>query len=219
MPGLREAKAKLGGRLSVAGEEQVVLSGTLSDASGPRPVRITWQNENLFRLEELGGQQRILLFDGTTLQNTQGTIGDNERQMIDSLIAALPETVFWQAASHGVALRFLGGRFRASNDTSANDTGPFSDLYSFTPRSPAAQTVLSADEDLVWIDSDALLISQVTHTDNGHRIVTQLSNWTAQGAQWYPATITRLEDGQQTLAFQVTGFQVNPASLIAAFRN
>jgi hypothetical protein len=198
----------------------VVLTGTLIDASGSRPVRITWQNGNLFRLEELGGAQRVLLFDGTKLRNTQGTVGDDERRMIDSLIAALPETIFWQSASHSVALRFLGGRFRATEDTSADYAGPFSDVYSLMPGAPAAQAVFgSAGEDLVWIDSDALLIAQVTHTDNGRHIATQLTNWTAQGAQWYPASITRLEDGQQTLAFQVTGFQVNSASGITLFQN
>lgn len=196
------------------------MSGTFTDAAGSRRLRITWQTGPRFRIEELGGRMRVLLFDGSTLKNTLGAIGDGERRLIETVAGALPEHIFWSAANGTLALRFLGGHFRASDDTSDAYTGPYSDLYALVPGSAPDSVYANAAEYLVSIDSDSLLIDKVSHSrEDGTQVETRLGNWTEQGAQWFPATIARFENGAQTMQFQVASFQVNAASGISLFQN
>lgn len=224
LPELQTARGKLGDRLTVAGKEQVVFTGTLTDASGPRLARITWQVGGWFRLEELGGLRRVLLFDGANLRNTKGEVGPDEKRLMDSLIIALPENVFWHAANQAVAMRFLGGRFRATDSIADEYAGAYSDLFALYPPSSPAQGLFVAEaQHVIALDSGTLLLASVSHAasagGNSSEVQTQLSNWTQQAGQWFAGTITRLENGQQTLQFSVTGFQVNAASGVSAFQN
>ena len=224
LPELQMASRKMGDRLTVAGKEQVVLTGTLSDANGPRPVRVTWQVGGWFRLEEMGGQGRVLLFDGAHLKNTKGEIGADERRLLDSLVIGLPENVFWQAANAGVAMRFLGGRFRATDSVAADYSGPYSDLFALYPPADSTRGLFMTEtQHVIGLDSDTLLLTRVEHPAGeggaSSDVQTQLLNWTQQAGQWYPATITRLENGQKALQFSITSFQVTAASSIAEFRN
>jgi hypothetical protein len=119
-----------------------------------------------------------------------------------------------------VAVRFLGGRFRASDDTSDAYTGPYSDLYSLLPGSTQEPVYANAAEYVVSIDSDSLLINKVSHVSpDGTQVETRLGGWTQQGAQWFPASIARYENGTQTMLFQAASFQVNAASDISLFQN
>jgi hypothetical protein len=177
-----------------------------------------------FRVEELGGKLRVLLFDGANLKNTKGGIGADEQRLIDSLIVALPENVFWQAANQAVAIRFLGGRFRATDSVTNDYSGPYSDLYAlYPPAEPAQALFMARQQHVIAVDSGTLLLSGLSHAASAEGsssdVETQLSAWTEQSGQWFPGTITRFEGGQQTLQFSVMSFQVNAASGIGAFQN
>lgn len=224
LPELQLASGKLGDRLTAPGKEQVVLIGRLTDANGPRPLRVTWQVGGWFRLEELGGKERVLLFDGTNLKNSKGSIGPDEQRLIDSLAIALPENVFWQAANQAVATRFLGGHFRATDSMASDYSGPYTDLFAIYPPSDSAVGLFVAQrQHVIGLDSGTLLLASVGHaeSDSGTSsdVQTQLSNWIEQARQWFPGVITRLESSRQTLQFVVTNFQVNAAADRTAFQN
>jgi len=166
----------------------------------------------------------VLSFDGVHLRSSKGQIGTDEARLLDSLIVALPENIFWLAANGAVAIRFLGGHFRATDFVDMDYSGPYSDLFAaFPPASPAQALFIVPQQHIIALDSGTQLLTSVSHaaTASGSNsdVQTQLSNWILQDGQWFPQTMTRVEGGRQTLQFSITSFQVKTASSVAVFQN
>jgi len=218
---LADSLTKMGGRMTAASNANVTVAGTVTDSSGPRAVTITVQSPGYLRYAEHG---RAITFDGKHFTaSSGGQLSTDDLRLVESLLAYFPDTVFLQLARQG-SIRRVGNGFRADNGKAADYQGPWWTIYMFTPSAweglapgqPLQQKIFIA------IDEQTSLLSEVRAVDNSGRpdqmvMQTKVGKWFQQGTQWFPGTITRLENGHQVLQFQASqasaGTQVAPSSI------
>lgn len=212
---------KMGGRLTTAEKSAVSLTGTLTDASGTRPVQITLQAPGYLRFQD-SNNSRVLTYDGTQWQNKNGKGGEDDSRIQESLLAHLPDSFLLQLANGG-GLRRLGAHFRIDNGKTPNYSGPYWTLYAYSPavRPGLAKGQALQQSYLIAIDEKTWLISEIrmiTKTSPVSQQVTQtkFNNWFQQRDQWYPGEIARLENGKQVLKLTIqqaaTGAQLSAAT-------
>ncbi len=206
-PEFGAAFQKMGGRMTGAANASVTLSGTLTDANGPRTAQITVQAPGLLRFQD--GNSCVLAFDGNQFQGKNNPGGAGDQRIQESLLANFPDMVFLQLATGG-GLRRIGGGFRTDDGKNPNYTGPYWRLYAFAP---GPRPGLKAGQPLqqpifIALDEQTGLLAEVRVALNAGKAnqqvtQTQFQNWFQQSGQWFPGQITRLENGKQVLSFQV----------------
>lgn len=220
-PALGAALQAMGGRLTTAAMAQVTLSGTITDAGGSRSAQFTIQAPGLLRYQD--GNGAAVTFDGSSVHAGSGPVSAANQDVFESLLANFPDSVFLQIANGG-GLRRLGSHFRTDDGKTPNYTGPYWTVYSFSPRSRKGLAAGQALQETLFIafDEKTGLMSDVrTVTQNGaQQTVTQteFSNWFQQNGQWFPGSIVRLANGQQTLSFQTQQASVGQALATTSFQ-
>jgi hypothetical protein len=199
---------KMGGRLTSADRATLSLAGMLTDTGGPRPVQINLQAPGYLRFQD-SNNSRVLTYDGSQWNSKNGTGGQDDSRIQESLLAQLPDSVLLQLANGG-GIRRIGGRFRTDNGKTLNYTGPYWTLYAYSPATrpglakgqPLQQSYLIAVDENTWLIAE---IRIVTTSSAATQKVTQtkFNNWFQQAGQWYPGEIVRLENGQQVLKLTV----------------
>jgi hypothetical protein len=204
-----------GGRLTSGDNATVNLMGMITDPKGSRVAQITIQAPGYMAYRD--GQGQSVVFNENGFQGKSGPPGSDDDPIMESLLAHFPDALYLQVATGGTYRR-VGSHFR---DGSA---GPYVTLLAFSPKSrPGLAKGRALQQELfIAIDEATGLISEVRTAVNlgsQHQQVTQTQflNWTQQSGQWLPGTITRLENGKQTLAFQVQGASVGPALATTTF--
>lgn len=200
----RAPLSALGSRLQTPGNERFLLAGTYSDSNGSKGIRITW---------ELPGKTRVdvgsssIVYDGTKVGGN-GTLTDQENDLMESLGDDRPETPLYGLKQLGFAERCLGGWYRTDNGTTQNYMGPFYTIYE-----TVAPTFVRSDRSSrrkLWLfDSRTGLFLETRYdiTRNGATInvSTRWSGWTKVNGNAVPAQIVRQEN-------ETTVFTVNISS-------
>jgi hypothetical protein len=212
----------MGGRLMSADEAQVTLTGTTTDSNGSRAAQIVVQAPGYLSYRE--GQNRAVTFDGTSFQNKSGPLTSDDEPIAESLLAHLPDAVLLQVAAGG-GVRHIGGHFRTDDGTTVNYAGPYWTLLGFFPVQRKGFTWGQPLQQLMFIavDEQTSFISEVRLAveagPNQQKVTqTQFTNWTQSNGQWFPGNIVRLENGTQTLSFQVQQASVGAASATSVFQ-
>jgi len=218
-PDLAAALQKLGGRMMSANKANTTIAGTVTDASGSRPATIIVQAPGYLRYTE-SGSSRVVTFDGSRFNSKSGPLAADDVRVAESLLASFPDMVFLQLARKGF-LRRVGSGFRTDDGRTPNYAGPWWTVYAF---GPGAWQGLSTgqplqQEFLIAIDAQTWLLSEVRVVDNlgapDQKVTqTQFSGWFQQGDQWFPGTITRLENGQRVLSFQSKQAAAGPQAAV-----
>jgi hypothetical protein len=190
----------MGSRMASAALAQVTLNGTTTDARGSRSAQIIVQAPGFLSYRE--GTSRAITFNGSQLLDSIGTFSADDQRVAESLLAHLPDAVFLQVGAGGT-LRRVGSHF-------IGGTGASWTVYAFSPRDRTGLVRGNAlqQELFICIDETTGLIGEIrvaVNTAAGQQRVveTQLSNWSQQNGQWFPGQIVRLENGNQTLSFNV----------------
>ena len=106
----RVAKA-LGDRVSIAGREKAILTGTYTDSSGTSsPVTITRQSPNLIRTEFSGPSSAVAVFDGSQSYALKGRLGEGVFNVLEMWTLDTSEG-FIDQLRHESSLRRLGDGF------------------------------------------------------------------------------------------------------------
>jgi hypothetical protein len=218
-PHLALALRHSGDRMTSADKAQVVLNGSVTDSAGIRAAQITIQAPGYFAFRD---GKASLAFDGTSFKANTGAPGANDNPVMESLLAHFPDAVCLQAASGG-SMRRIGTHFRADGSTGKAYSGPYWTVLAFSPasRNGISRGNALQQELFIAIDEQTGLIAEVrTVSGPGAKapiVQTQFTAWTRQGNQLFPGKITRLENGKQTLAFQLQTATVGIAAPVAAF--
>lgn len=221
-PILAASLRAIGGRMTSPSQAQVTLTGTTTDANGSRAGQIIIQAP--LQLSYREGNSLGITFDGTQFQTKTGPPGSQDEAILESFLADFPDTVLLQAGGGGT-LRRIGGHFRSDNGKTANYSGPWWTVFAFSPPKRAGltrgqalqqQSFIEINEQTGFVDEVRLVLQ----TSPGHYRVTQtqFQNWTQYGGQWFPSQIVRLENGSQTLSFQVQQASAGPALNVSAFQ-
>jgi hypothetical protein len=220
-PILAGALQNLGGRMTTTAASSVNITGTVNDERGTRTAQLTIQAPGYLSYRE--GQSRSITFDGTQFRSNSGGDSDNQPTM-ESLLAHFPDMIFLQIASGG-GWRRVGSHFRTDNGKTPNYSGPYWTIFGFSPAARSGvrkgqalqQTLYVAFDEQTWLMSE---VRVAMAGPGGQETVTQtqFSKWFNQSGQWYPGEIVRLENGKQTLSFQVTQASVGAALPASAFQ-
>ena len=218
---LAALEVQLGGRLTAAANAQISLSGTVTDAAGSRTATILVQAPGLFSYRD--GNGAAVTFDGSAFQTSSGQSLTADQAIVESLVADLPDTILLQALNGG-GVRVVGSHFRTDNGKTPNYTGPYWTLVEFAPVTrPGLTWGQPLQQELfLAIDEKTRLPAEVRRAvktgSSGVEVTqTQFGNWTQQNGQWFPGSITRLENGRQTLSFTVSAATTGPASAASTF--
>ncbi|MCU1340163.1 MAG: hypothetical protein JWO19_5744 [Bryobacterales bacterium] len=221
-PALAGSLQQMGGRMMVTDKAQIVLVGTITDGNGSRSAQITVQAPGYLSYRE--GQGRAVTFDGSKIQTKSGTPTSDDERTFDSLLADFPDSVFLQIATGG-SLRPVGSHFRTDDGKSKNYSGPYWTVFAFSPpdRPGLVRGKALQQEVFIAIDEQTGLLSDVRRVVTSgpkQQNVTQtrFTNWNQQNGQWFPGTITRLENGNQVLSFQTQQAAIAPAADAATFK-
>lgn len=218
---LATALEQSGSRMMSAEKAQITISGTLTDSRGARTGQLTIQAPGYLSFRD--GQGRAVTFDGTGIKNKAGAADDADEAIAESLLASFPDMVCLQVATGG-SYRRIGSHFRPDGGVAKNYTGPYWTLLAFSPKArPGLAAGKALQQDIfVAIDEQTGFIAEVRTVVNKapkqqQVTQTQFSNWSKQGDQWFPGSITRYENGQQVLSFSATGASVGLAASSAVF--
>jgi hypothetical protein len=209
-----------GARMTSADKALITLAGTTTDAAGSRTAQITIQAPGYLAYRETQGH--AVGFSGTAITANSGALSSGDEAIAESLLAHFPDAVCLQVATGG-SYRRIGSHFRPDGGVGATYKGPYWTLLAFAPKQrPGLTAGLALQQQLfVAVDDQTGFISEVRVVVSAGKqqtvTQTQFTNWRQQGTQWYPATITRLENGKQVLTFVVQTVSVGVAGPTTAF--
>jgi hypothetical protein len=198
----------LGPRLQSEGKEHLILAGTLSRNSTTSPVIVTKEFPNSFRIEESGGKNTLLVFDGQTLQG-RSSIDAEDEDLAEMLGIDTSEHFLGQVLARG-AIRSLGQRFRVEGDSGFGEEVNIFELSAAVP-SRAAKTERVKH---VMFDSRSHLLRRVAYTawEKGSqpRVETVYSSYSLIDGHSIPTEIRRLENGKETIKLVIAGAELRP---------
>lgn len=210
--GLRSLLAILGDRLTKAGKERVTYAGTLQRAGEDRASNFTliWELPGRLRFEDFGRQQ-ITTFDGQTIFRSEAAATAFDDELLETLIFDSAEHLFVSQV-RGAATRSLGKRFRLTEDSRSEYSGPFYDIFEVTETSPIRQE--SRQRRQYFFNSDTQMLELVKYRvprNNAETAVeVSLENWRGTDGQLFPGRIVRLEAQVPVLTLTISSSTVGP---------
>jgi hypothetical protein len=169
-------------------------------------------------------QGHSVIFNDNGFQGNAGAPGLSDDPIMESLLAHFPDAICLQVASGG-SYRRIGSHFRADGSKGGAYTGPYWTVLAFSPRSRPglAKGRALQQEIFIAIDEKTGLIAEIRAVVSpGPKqppqiTQTQFSGWAQKAGQWFPAKIVRLENGKQTLSFQLQQATVGVAAAATTF--
>lgn len=191
------------GTLQRAGEEAI-------------PFGLIRETPGRLRLEIIsGGQQHITTFDGSRVLRTGGNIESRDEDMLETLLYDSAEH-FFVSQMQGAGTRFLGSRFRLSEDSRSEYTGPFYDVFEVTEQITSRREAREQTRQYLF-NSETHFLEAVKYriTIGGleSQVEVRLENWQQLNGQRFPSRIVRLENESPVLTLSL-----NLASIIVSAR-
>lgn len=212
-PQLREALNILGDRVEKPGKERIVFIGTLrwQDNQQAKPLRLILELPGLMRLEEGAGTQlRVIGFDGARAWALDGRLSPDDLAAIETLVFDSSDH-FLLSQTRGYATRFLGQRFRLDDVPITKDT-VFYDLYQVGDQININAASRSQPK-MFYLNSTTQLLERVNYETerNGQPVKVEvlLAGWERSSNQQLPRSITRLENGRETLRIAINAATIS----------
>ncbi len=213
----------MGDRLEKPGRERLSLTGTLARANDSQAEEVTAVSEFPARLRltrQKGNQTRVIAFDGNEVK-AANSLDTAEQDLIETLVYGTAEH-FFDTQMQGMAMRFLGSRFRLDDGSSADYSGPYYDVYKVADRVNTA-----ADQGerikLYYFNSETLLLERVTYEINRNgstvKVEERLGDWTKEEGQQVARRIERFENGESVFVLTVRTARLSPRADDGVFAN
>jgi hypothetical protein len=200
---LQQALQTMGNRLEVKGRERATISGTLRSegnlqetaftliAELPKRLRLTLSN---------GSGNRVFIADGQAIRSNNA-LSQRDYDLIETLIYDTTEHLLLEYDSGALAMRYLGGHFRKSDNLAET---PY-DIFE------ASETLSLGESSRKQIkhysfNSQTWLLERITYSrlvnNQLLEVEVQMSNWQLIDGQKVATTIERFEN--KTSVFKVT---------------
>jgi hypothetical protein len=199
--------------LTKAGKERVTYAGTLQRAGEERASNFTliWELPGRLKFEDYGRQQ-VTTFDGQTVTRTEAGANAFDDELLETLVFDFAEHLF-VSQLRGAATRSLGTRFRLTEDSRAEYSGPFYDIFEVTEASPIRQESPRQTRQY-FFNSDTQMLELVKYRvlRNGGEpaVEVRLENWRRTDGQLFPGRIVRLENQVPVLTLTISSSTVSP---------
>jgi hypothetical protein len=207
---LRNLLAALGDRLERPGKERVTYVGMLQRAGENRaaPFTLIWETPGKISLQDFGRQQTTL-FDGETVFRSAASSTAFDQELLETLVFDSAEHLFL-SQMRGAATRFLGSRFRLSED-SQSDSEPVYDVFEVTePNVTRQESVRQTRQYFFNSDTQVLTLVRYRGVNNGVETAVEVrfENSRRIGGQRFPMRIVRLEDGHPIITLTIASVSV-----------
>lgn len=207
-----------GDRLQKAGNERLTVTGTYHDANGDSPALLITELPGKARLTISGATKKDLVFDGAQSAAAVGAIDLDDLDILETFQNDSTEAFFFSYAGAGV--RFLGGRFRAGNDKSADYKGPYYEVYELVGKA-AVRGTTPLQQKLYYFDGATGLLAKtrykIQRKSAAIDVQTVYSNWKTTQGQSVPGKIERFENGTSVLSFTAVSIALSGLAADAAF--
>lgn len=223
LPRFRGLLQKLGNRLTTPGEENTVMTGSMTWSAGG-----TVQTSSIIVTTQLGGKVRIdnltagtsIGSDGTTLWAKSGSLSAEDTALLEVVLNDnMEHFLLWHASGGGS--RLLGARFRFDNGSTPNYTGSYYDVYALADY-VLGQSAAAPRWTAYCINADLGFLERVQYraSSNGSpvSIETVLTGWQAFQGESFPTQIQNFSNGAMVFSIQFTAVSVGPAVAIASFQ-
>jgi hypothetical protein len=198
----------VGDRLEKPGNERLTLTGTLTRTNDPQTQKVVAVLEFPDRLRltiQKGAQTRVILFDGEPARSAANSLDTAEQDLIETLVYGTAEH-FFATQMQGMATRFLGSRFRMGDGSSADDSGPYYDVYKVADRVKTS-TEQREQLKLYYFNSETLLLERVSYEINRNgsivNVEEHIGGWTKEQDQQVARRIERYENGESVFVLTV----------------
>jgi len=205
-PEVNRMRRRLGKRFLTEGNTITEAVGRLSTGDRQQPIRIIRGfNENGETVEiAQGGPNPNLAWsdaDGAIANGAQAT--GETRDLIERLALDSPDQ-FVLATLKGMAYQLIARNVRPADAGGDSDyKGPLWDLVEITaPQQSIDKTPLSAWRQY-YINASTGLIDRILSQENGQIITAELTGWTQQGGETFPAKITWSREKQPFMELTV----------------
>ncbi|HWQ55173.1 MAG TPA: hypothetical protein VN442_15910 [Bryobacteraceae bacterium] len=221
---LRDYLPVYGTRLVASGSERLTLAARLQRTSGGKSESsvLTVTAEPLLgaiRITEKGAAgTRETGHDGREVWSKAGTPAELDTALVETLLYDCAERLF-TAQVEGFPIRIIGNRFRDDDGKSKDYRGRYFDIFRLFDRLNAGGKEIPRER-TYFFDSATRLLDRVAYRTGGApgvRVTTFLSGWQRFGNQVFASTITRQENGVETLRITVDSAIWTPAAKDNAF--
>jgi hypothetical protein len=192
---LHGALQTLGNRLEVKGRERVIISGSLrSEASSqevtftlvaelPKRLRLTLNNDT---------SSRVVVADGQAVRSNS-PLNSRDYDLIETLIYDTTEHLLLEQETGSMTIRYLGGRFRASENLADTPFDIFeaSEVLAFGDISRQQSKHYCFNSD-TWLLERVIYTPEVNHPQRNVEV--RMSNWQLIDGQKVATTIERFEN-------------------------
>lgn len=209
---LRNLLTVLGDRLEKPGKERITYVGVLQRSGEDRaaPFTLTWETPGKVRLQDFGRQQTTV-FDGESVFRTAASSTAFDHELLETLVFDSAEHLFLSQV-RGAATRFLGSRFRLSED-SQGDSEPVYDVFEVTePNVTRQESVRQTRQYFFNSDTQVLTLVRYRAMNNGVETAVEVrfENLRRIAGQMFPARIVRTEDGLPLVTLTISSVAVGP---------
>jgi hypothetical protein len=215
-PEFRMILRTLGNRFSVPGKERWVLTGTMATSGGTQhPFQLTVQLPNLMYLQQtVNGSTQVMVFNGQQAQKLGGSIGQQDQDVIETIMYDTIGHILLGHATGTVAIRQLGGQFRLDDGTTTAYSGGYYDLFQIMDRVAIGPEIVQRTKTL-YVNSSTLMPEQIHYTMSANgsdtNVQVQDLSWQKTGDQMFPYSIQRTENGQTVLQMNIINIAYGPA--------
>jgi len=203
-PELRSSLQKHGPRLTTAGQERLVSSGTLSTRGGsPVAVRLTQELPNLTRVDYTANSQSAG-FDGSQQWKSTGSLQSDDQNLLESLAYDSPDR-FFLMQTNGVAPRHLGNAFRIDGQVKTAYSGPRYNIYYIVDTIKTGSGATKTQGKYYMVNFNTQLVERVFYEDVNTKVPVQIvvDKWMQSGGNTVPQTVRRLENNVEVWRLQM----------------
>lgn len=210
---LHGALQTMGNRLEVKGRERATISGTLRSEGSSQEQAFTLTAELPKRLRltlNNGSGSRVLVSDTGSLRSSSSALNQPDYDLIETLIYDTTEHLLLEQETGSMTMRFLGSRFRASENLAETpysifETGEVISLG----ESSRQQTKY------YYFNSDTWLLERVAYLSNINNRETEvevrMSNWQIIDGQKVATTVERFENKMPVFRVTFNVVQFSPS--------
>lgn len=202
---------RIGGeRFKAKNPPPLIVQGVVSTGNNRQNVQLSRSRTSTGERVELltAGAATTLSWDASAgARSSAGSPTLNERVLLEQLVFDSVDQ-FMLAQLRGASYYVVGRNVRP-DDAPENYSGPLWTVVRIDDPATAEQNQPLSKWRLYYLNNNTGLIDKVVSESQGQRIEASLSNWTKQGNEMSPSSITWSSNGQTLMTFTVTNFSLS----------
>ncbi len=197
---------RLGERFIASPHEVSVLIGEVTTESGSYPIEMTRRQSESGERVEIKTAGKNLSWDAAEGAKVNGSRAhDFDRQLVERLAFDSADE-FVLAQLRGASYQVIARNVRADVGGADNYDGPLWTIVRIDDPDKDAERKREANWKLYYVNAKTGLIDKVVSESGGERVEANLSRWTTDGGETFPAVISWTRGGRQIMEFKLNTF-------------